>query len=604
MAAALVARALRSSCSACPRSELRSCLRALSTPRMLTETAGVRMEAYDEEREARSAWRRRREQAAAGVAGAATAGRGWSAPRGGLARSMRDSAALSDRRRMSCGMATSSSAGMPSSTREKVPQHRVVKVPRKIIVQRDGDGAVSVGDLSRLLGCDQHELLGVLEALGEEELMESGDGGGTFLVGQVAAELAASEMGISLVFGDGGSTEEKEKLLRVRRPPVVVVMGHVDHGKTSLLDALRRTNMTDAEVGGITQHIGAFHVNLQDFIQAPAAKASVPAAAAAAGASGARRSATKQGKGKIKKGRGDDGKRGANGAANGSSVTFLDTPGHAAFSAMRARGTVAGDIGVLCVALDDGVMPQTREAYGHLREAGLPFVVAITKSDKFDPDDGSREVARSRVLSQLFELGVQCDEMGGDVPCVSVGVPPAQKGGAFGLYELVESITFLAELADITSLCPERYTASVASKKRKGSNASLLRSNGVVIESRLDKGRGPLATLLVKQGTLRSGTTILVGNEWGRVRCVLFRSLCRMSRVRAKSRASIPARVVCMIEALHRSAHHGLDKLNCVRVPAQMCIVVAAGPCATGTGRSCKLREHRCPSKWTVSAAW
>ena len=464
---------------------------------------------------------------------------------------------------------------------------RSVVVPASLFASSsnsDGNSVVRVAALARLISCSQEELHEVLEALGEYEKERKGKKNAkqARTVNREAAEIAAAELGVALVFGDsksrvksrGGATADTTTstgstidapesectkyadIARVRRPPVVVVMGHVDHGKTSLLDALRRTNVVDGEAGGITQHIGAFHVNLKDFMDtdgsiSPESSRSASTAGLrdfddgvvgnnASTAQSRRRAGKTNAKVKSAKGKASSNVNSTTSDSGGSridtnsSVTFLDTPGHAAFSAMRARGSVTGDIGVLCVALDDGVMPQTKEAYGHIKDAELPFVVAMTKADKFkDAGDGSLGVAKSRVLSQLHELGVFCDDIGGDVPSVTVGIPqkgggagasssPASRipSGAFGLYELVESITFLAELADIRTLCPASYaaTATPGSSSRSKRSRRALPSAGVVIESRLDKGRGPLATLLVRQGILKTGASVLVGNDWGRIR--------------------------------------------------------------------------------------
>ncbi len=218
------------------------------------------------------------------------------------------------------------------------------------------------------------------------------------------------------------------------RSPVVCVMGHVDHGKTSLLDAIRHTSVTSTESGGITQHIGAYRVNV-----------------------------------------------------NGSDITFLDTPGHAAFTAMRARGAMATDIAVLVVAADDGIMPQTVEAINHAKAAGVSIIVAINKMDKpgANPD---------RVMQQLTEYELVPEEWGGDTICVPVSAKTGEN-----LDKLLESILLVAEVRELKAN-PNRA------------------AKGVVIEARLDKGRGPVATLLVQNGTLKSGDIIVAGTSVGRVR--------------------------------------------------------------------------------------
>ncbi len=218
------------------------------------------------------------------------------------------------------------------------------------------------------------------------------------------------------------------------RPPVVTVMGHVDHGKTSLLDSIRRTNVVDGEAGGITQHIGAYQVE-----------------------------------------------------AGGHEITFIDTPGHAAFTQMRARGAEVTDVVILVVAADDGVMPQTVEAINHARAAGVPIIVAINKIDK--PEANSQ-----RVKQALLEHELVAEEFGGDTICVEVS---AIKGD--GIDKLLEMIALQAELLELKAA-------------RRG------RARAIVIEAQLDRGRGPVATVLVQEGTLRQGDAIAVGSVSGRVR--------------------------------------------------------------------------------------
>jgi translation initiation factor IF-2 len=232
------------------------------------------------------------------------------------------------------------------------------------------------------------------------------------------------------------TTEHKDVVLE-SRAPVVTVMGHVDHGKTSLLDYIRRTRVASGEAGGITQHIGAYHVNTP--------------------------------KGMI---------------------TFLDTPGHEAFTAMRARGAKVTDIVILVVAADDGVMPQTKEAIHHAKAAGVPIVVAITKIDK--PDANSE-----RVRQELVAEGVVPEDWGGDAMFVEVSAKSGQ-----GIDTLLEGILLQAEVLELKA--PKETTAK-----------------GIVIEARLDKGKGAVATMLVQSGTLKRGDAILVGAVFGRVRAML-----------------------------------------------------------------------------------
>ena len=220
----------------------------------------------------------------------------------------------------------------------------------------------------------------------------------------------------------------------VPRPPVITIMGHVDHGKTTLLDHIRKSRVAEGEFGGITQHIGAYQVSVK-----------------------------------------------------GKKITFLDTPGHEAFTAMRARGAMITDIVIIVVAADDGVMPQTREAVDHALAANVPIIVAINKIDKPGADP-------QRIMTEVSELGLMPEEWGGDVPYVNIS---AKKG--IGIDELLETVTVVAELAEFK-----------ANPKRM--------AYGSVIEGRLDKGRGPVATLLIQNGTLRSGNPIVVGATYGRVR--------------------------------------------------------------------------------------
>jgi translation initiation factor IF-2 len=260
---------------------------------------------------------------------------------------------------------------------------------------------------------------------------------------QETAQLIAEELGhkVTLV-SDNALEDSLAEALKFEgetfaRAPVVTVMGHVDHGKTSLLDYIRRAKVAIGEAGGITQHIGAYHVETD---------------------------------------------RGM--------VTFLDTPGHAAFTAMRARGAQATDIVILVVAADDGVMPQTVEAVQHAKAAGVPLVVAVNKIDKPGAD-------LDRIRSELSAHGVTSEEWGGDTPFVSVSA----KVGT-GIDDLLETVLLQAEILEL------KATPSAPGR-------------GVVVESRLDKGRGPVATVLVQDGTLRQGDMVLVGSNYGRIRAML-----------------------------------------------------------------------------------
>jgi translation initiation factor IF-2 len=258
------------------------------------------------------------------------------------------------------------------------------------------------------------------------------------------AELVVSEFGhrIKRVSESdveiGLVTEDDDDNVKTSRPPVVTVMGHVDHGKTSLLDALRETDVAGREAGGITQHIGAYQVRLGD----------------------------------------------------NQRITFIDTPGHAAFTAMRARGAKATDIVVLVVAADDGVMPQTVEAITHAKAAEVPIIVAINKIDK--PD-----ATPERVRSELLQHEIILEEFGGDVLAVEVS---ALKGT--GLDKLEETILLQAELLELKAN-PDRD------------------AQGVVIEAKMERGRGSVATVLIQRGTLRVGDVFVAGDEWGRVRAMI-----------------------------------------------------------------------------------
>ena len=231
------------------------------------------------------------------------------------------------------------------------------------------------------------------------------------------------------------SHEDKEEDL-IPRAPVVVVMGHVDHGKTSLLDAIRHADVTSTEASGITQHIGAYRISIK-----------------------------------------------------GSDITFLDTPGHEAFTTMRARGAQVTDIAILVVAADDGIKPQTVEAINHAKAAQVSIIVAINKMDK----EGANP---EKVLQQLTEYGIVPEEWGGDVPCLRVSAKKKE-----GIDELLEMVLLVAEVKELKAN-PNRA------------------AKGTVIEARLDKGRGPIATILVQNGTLNTGDTIVAGTAFGRVRAM------------------------------------------------------------------------------------
>lgn len=257
----------------------------------------------------------------------------------------------------------------------------------------------------------------------------------------------------------------------IPRAPIVVVMGHVDHGKTSLLDVIRHSNVTDSEAGGITQHIGAYRVKV-----------------------------------------------------NNRDITFLDTPGHEAFTTMRARGAQVTDIAILVVAADDGIMPQTVEAINHAKAAGVSIIVAINKVDKEGADI-------DRVKNQLTEYEIVPEEWGGDVPCIPVSAKTKE-----GISELLEMVLLISDMKELK-----------ANPDRAG--------KGTVIEARLDKGRGPIATMLVQNGTMKIGDTIVAGTTVGRVRAMMND---RGERVK-RAGPSVPVEITGL-----NDVPNGGDIFNCV----------------------------------------
>ena len=326
--------------------------------------------------------------------------------------------------------------GMRSGKKE-TEQERLARIAaeraKKQIVIKVGD-EITVGELASRLKLTASEVIkklfmyGIMASINETIDFDTAEIVATDLGAKVEKEIVVT---IEDKIIDDSEDDEANLL---PRSPVVCVMGHVDHGKTSLLDAIRNTSVTTTESGGITQHIGAYRVNI-----------------------------------------------------DGNDITFLDTPGHAAFTSMRARGAMATDIAILVVAADDGIMPQTIEAINHAKAAGINIIVAINKMDKLD-------VNPDRVLQQLTEHEIVPEEWGGDTICV-----PVSAKTHMNIDKLLESVLLVAEMKEL----------------KANPNRS---AKGIVIEARLDKGRGPIATLLVQNGTLRSGDTIVAGTAVGRVR--------------------------------------------------------------------------------------
>ena len=295
---------------------------------------------------------------------------------------------------------------------------------------------ITVAELANKMAVKATEIIKMMMKMGEMVTINQ-------VIDQETAQLVAEELGHKVILRNENELEEAVlgdrdvNAEKVTRAPVVTIMGHVDHGKTSLLDYIRKAKVAAGEAGGITQHIGAYHVEMDD----------------------------------------------------GKMITFLDTPGHAAFTSMRARGAKATDIVVLVVAGDDGVMPQTIEAIQHAKAAGAPLVVAVNKIDK-------PEANLDRVEQELLQHDVISEKFGGDVQFVPVS---AKKGT--GVDDLLDAILLQSEVLELTAV--------------KDGMAS-----GVVIESYLDKGRGPVATILVQSGTLRKGDIVLCGFEYGRARAM------------------------------------------------------------------------------------
>jgi translation initiation factor IF-2 len=313
------------------------------------------------------------------------------------------------------------------------------KQPREV-VQPTGpvslESGITVRDFSQALGVGMQDIIKILMGLGALKTA-------TQSLTDDEVELLAAELKRAVTIKHAGDEEVEPEIVEddpkdlVPRPPVVTIMGHVDHGKTTLLDAIRNAKVVETEAGGITQHIGAYQV-----------------------------------------------------AVDGRKVTFLDTPGHEAFTAMRARGAKVTDIAVLVVAADDGVMPQTKESIAHARAAEVPIVVAVNKIDLPDANP-------DRVLGDLAAEGLQPEEWGGDTQVARVSAREQT-----GLDELLEKVLLVAD-AELELQANPKAAAS-----------------GPIIESRLDVGRGPVATMLVQRGTLKVGDAVVAGDAWGKVRAL------------------------------------------------------------------------------------
>ncbi len=315
-------------------------------------------------------------------------------------------------------------------------KHGFEKPVEKQILDVEIGEAIVVSELAQKMAIKASEVIKYLFTMGSMVTINQ-------VLDQDTATLVIEEFGHNVKIVSENALEEdllvslEEDGDEEARPPVVTVMGHVDHGKTSLLDYIRKAKVASGEAGGITQHIGAYHVETDKGV-----------------------------------------------------ISFLDTPGHAAFTAMRARGAQSTDIVILVVAGDDGVMPQTKEAVNHARAAGVPIVVAVNKMDKEQADP-------ERVKNELSALEVIPEEWGGDVQFV-----PVSAHSGLGIDDLLDAVLLQAELLELTA-------------------AKDVASSGVVIESSLDKGRGPVANLMIQRGTLKKGDIVLAGQQFGRVRAML-----------------------------------------------------------------------------------
>ena len=353
---------------------------------------------------------------------------------------------------------------------------RIKKTPITVTV---GD-EITVGELAAALKKTAAEVIKELLKLGMMATVNQ-------VIDYDTAEIVVTEMGAKIERAVVVTIEEKimdvtEDSAEDLKPrsPVVVVMGHVDHGKTSLLDAIRDTAVTDTEAGGITQHIGAYRVKCK-----------------------------------------------------GQDITFLDTPGHAAFTAMRQRGAMATDIAILVVAADDGIMPQTIEAINHAKAAEVQIIVAINKMDK-------PEANPDRIMQQLTEHSLVPEEWGGDIICV-----PVSAKNHSGIDNLLENVLLVAEMLELKAN-PDR------------------RAKGVVIEARLDKGRGPVATLLVQNGTLNAGDIIVAGTSVGRVRLMTDEN----GKVLKSAGPSVPVEITGLAET--PDAGDGFDAVSDERLAREL----------------------------------
>ena len=356
-----------------------------------------------------------------------------------------------------------------AAERAKKPQLQL-KLPEEI----------TVGELAAMLKMTAAEVIKKLFTLGQmASVNETLDYETAAIVAEELGAKVEKEVVVTIEDRIIDDSVDDEKDL-ITRDPVVVVMGHVDHGKTSLLDAIRHTSVTSTEAGGITQHIGAHRVDL-----------------------------------------------------NGSKITFLDTPGHAAFTSMRLRGAMATDIAILVVAADDGIMPQTIEAINHAKAAGVQIIVAINKMDKptANPD---------KVLQQLTEHELVPEEWGGETICVPVSAHTRQ-----GIDNLLESVLLVAEMQEL----------------KANPNRS---AKGVVIEARLDKGRGPVSTLLVQNGTLKSGDIIVAGTAVGRVRVMTDDKGRKVN----SAGPSVPVEIMGLAEV--PQAGDGFDAVNDERLAREL----------------------------------